>query len=105
LKTGWIVKTADRNNLNLWNLRPMRGNPAAALATETSPNYASTAADDFMKSWRCLQKSKFVGRKKHCWRESAAAGALAIAAMANQLDNRFFRAFVANIFTGAPAGQ
>jgi hypothetical protein len=49
LKTGWIVKTADRNNLNLWNLRPMRGNPAAALATETSPNYASTAADDFMK--------------------------------------------------------
>jgi hypothetical protein len=32
-------------------------------------------------------------------------GSLPIAAMANQLDDRFFCAFVANIFTGAPAAR
>jgi hypothetical protein len=57
-----------------------------------------------MKSGRGLQITKLVGSNEHPRRKSASAGALAIAAMTNDLNYRFFGAFVPNAFTGAPAG-
>jgi hypothetical protein len=57
-----------------------------------------------MKDGRGFQIAKLVGSNEHRWRKSASGGALAIAAMANDLNDWFFGTFVPDALTGASAG-